>query len=155
MDKARESISIIIQIIISGLAVIITAYLLPGISVANFFTGIVIAAMLALLNMTIKPILVFLTIPITLITLGLFLLVINAFIVIIAAEIIPGFVVNGFWWAILFSVILSLINSLLGVFIKWMVSINGLIFSKYFFRYHFFYQYKCLKFKWITYNYIY
>lgn len=118
MSKARESLGIVIQIIISGLAVIISAYLLPGISVANFFTGIVIAALLALLNMTIKPILVFLTIPITLVTLGLFLLVINAFIVIIAAEIIPGFVVNGFWWAVLFSVILSVVNSLLGVLIK-------------------------------------
>ena len=118
MSKARESLGIVAQIIISGLAVIISAYLLPGISVANFFTGIVIAALLALLNMTIKPILIFLTIPITLVTLGLFLLVINAFIVIIAAEIIPGFVVNGFWWAVLFSVILSVVNSLLGVLIK-------------------------------------
>ena len=109
---------IILQIIIAGLAVIITAYILPGISVTGFFTAIVIAALLALLNMTVKPLLIFLTIPITLLTLGLFLLVINAFIVIIAAQIIPGFVVDGFWWALLFSIILSLINSLLGVSIR-------------------------------------
>src|SRR5690606_22216514 len=111
----REAVGIILQIIVAGLAVIITAYILPGISVRDYFTGIVIAALLALLNLTIKPILVFLTIPITLLTLGLFLLVINAFMVIIAAEIIPGFGVDGFWWALLFSVILSLINSLFGV----------------------------------------
>lgn len=118
MSKAKESLGIILQIVISGLAVIIAAYILPGISVADFFTGIVIAALLALLNMTVKPVLIFLTIPITLVTLGLFLLVINAFIVIIAAQIIPGFVVDGFWWALLFSIILSLINSLLGVSIR-------------------------------------
>jgi putative membrane protein len=118
MSQAREALGIILQIIISGLAVIIAAYILPGISVADFFTGIVIAALLALLNLTIKPVLIFLTIPITLLTLGLFLLVINAVIVIIAAEIVPGFVVEGFWWAVLFSLILSLINSLLGVSLK-------------------------------------
>jgi len=118
MSQARDALGIIIQIVVAGLAVIITAYILPGISVADFFTGIVIAALLALLNLTIKPILIFLTIPITLVTLGLFLLVINALMVLLAAEIIPGFGVDGFWWAVLFSIILSLINSLLGVSIK-------------------------------------
>src|SRR5690554_353572 len=118
MSKAKEAVNILAQIVVAGLAVIITAYILPGISVADFLTGIVIAALLALLNLTIKPILIFLTIPITLLTMGLFLLVINAVIVLIAAEIIPGFVVDGFWWAILFSLILSLINSLLGVSLK-------------------------------------
>src|SRR5690606_10342130 len=118
MSQARDALRIIIQIVVAGLAVLITAYILPGISVADFFTGIVIAALLALLNLTIKPILIFLTIPITLITLGLFLLVINALMVLLAAEIIPGFGVDGFWWAVLFSIILSLINSLLGVSIK-------------------------------------
>ena len=115
MSRTREVFGILLQIVVAGLAVIITAYILPGISVRDFFTGIVIAALLALLNLTIKPILIFLTIPITLITLGLFLLVINALMVLLAAEIIPGFGVDGFWWAVLFSIILSLINSLLGV----------------------------------------
>lgn len=118
MSQARDAFGIIIQIIVAGLAVIITAYILPGISVADFFTGIVIAALLALLNLTIKPILIFLTIPITVVTLGLFLLVINALMVLLAAEIVSGFRVHGFWWAILFSIILSLVNSLLGVSIK-------------------------------------
>jgi putative membrane protein len=65
--------------------------------------------------MTIKPILIFLTIPITILTLGLFLLAINAILILLAAEIIPGFYVDGFWWALLFSLILSIVNSLLGV----------------------------------------
>ena len=118
MSKAKEALGILAQIIIAGLAVIITAYLLPGILVADFLTAIVIAALFALLNLTVMPILIFLTIPITVFTLGLFLLVINAVIVLIAAEIVPGFVVDGFWWALLFSLILSLINSLLGVSLK-------------------------------------
>lgn len=118
MSKAREAMGIIAQIIVAGLAVIITAFILPGISVSGFFTGIVIAALLALLNLTVKPVLIFLTIPITLLTMGLFLLVINALMVLLAAEIVSGFIVDGFWWALLFSLILSLINSLLGVSIK-------------------------------------
>ncbi len=118
MSKAREALGIVAQIVIAGLAVIITAFILPGISVADYFTGIVIAALLALLNLTVRPILIFLTIPITVLTLGLFLLVINAMMVLLAAEIVPGFIVDGFWWAILFSLILSLINSLLGVSIR-------------------------------------
>lgn len=118
MSRTKEALNIILQLIVAGIAVIITAYILPGISVRDFFTGVVIAALLALLNLTIKPALIFLTIPITLVTLGLFLLVINAFLVIIAAEIVPGFSVDGFGWALLFSIILSLINSLLGVSLK-------------------------------------
>lgn len=118
MSKAKEALGILAQIVVAGLAVIITAYILPGIAVADFLTAVVIAALLALLNLTIKPILVLLTIPITIFTLGLFLLVINAVIVLIAAEIVPGFIVDGFWWAVLFSLILSLITSLLGVSIK-------------------------------------
>ena len=115
MSKSRDLLGILLQLAVAGLAVLFTAYLLPGISVDDFLTGIVIAALLALLNLTVKPVLIFLTIPITLITLGLFLLAINAFLVIIASSIIPGFTVDGFWWALLFSLILSLVNSLLGI----------------------------------------
>lgn len=118
MSKTKEALGIIAQIVVAGLAVILTAFILPGISVSDFFTGVVIAALLALLNLTVKPVLIFLTIPITLLTLGLFLLVINALMVLLAAEIVTGFIVDGFWWALLFSLILSLINSLLGVSIK-------------------------------------
>lgn len=115
MSKPKEVLGILFQLVIGGLAVLFTAYLLPGISVEDFLTGIIIAALLALLNLTIKPVLIFLTIPITLITLGLFLLVINAILVLIAASIVSGFTVDNFWWALLFSVILSLVNSILGI----------------------------------------
>lgn len=115
MSKPRDILGILLQLAVAGLAIIFTAYILPGISVDDFLTGIVIAALLALLNITIKPILIFLTIPITLITLGLFLLVINAFLVIIASMIVPGFTVDNFWWALLFSLILSLVNSVFGI----------------------------------------
>jgi putative membrane protein len=105
----------IAQLILGGIAVFITGYLLPGIHVDSFVTAVVIAVSLALLNILIKPILVILTIPITIVTLGLFLLVINALIILIAEFFIPGFYVEGFWWAVLFSFILSIFNSLLGV----------------------------------------
>ncbi|MCH7411346.1 phage holin family protein [Belliella sp. DSM 111904] len=115
MSKAKEAWGIIVQLILGGLAVLITSYLLPGVSVEDFLTGVVIAALIALLNITVKPILIFLTIPITIVTLGLFLIVINALLILLCAEIVPGFTVDGFWWAVLFGLILGLINSLLGV----------------------------------------
>ncbi|MCH7415577.1 phage holin family protein [Belliella sp. R4-6] len=115
MSKASETWGILVQILLGGLAVLITSYLLPGVSVDDFLTGIVIAALIALLNITVKPILIILTIPITIVTLGLFLIVINALLILLAAKIVPGFVVDGFWWAVLFGLILGLINSLLGV----------------------------------------
>lgn len=115
MSKSREIFNILLQLIIAGLAIIFTAYLLPGIVVNDYLTGIIIAALLALLNITVKPILIFLTIPITLVTLGLFLLVINALLVMIAAQIVSGFTVDNFWWALLFSIILSVVNSVFGV----------------------------------------
>ncbi|MCH7400224.1 phage holin family protein [Belliella kenyensis] len=115
MSKAKEAWGIIFQLILGGLAVLITSYILPGVAVEDFLTGVVVAALIALLNITIKPILIFLTIPITIVTLGLFLIVINALLILLCAEIVPGFAVNGFWWAVLFGLILGLINSLLGV----------------------------------------
>ncbi|SIT16399.1 phage holin family protein [Belliella pelovolcani] len=115
MSKAKDTWGIIVQLILGGIAVLITSYLLPGVSVEDFFTGVVIAALIALLNITIKPILILLTIPITVVTLGLFLIVINALLILLAAYIVPGFSVDGFWWAVLFGLILGLINSLLGV----------------------------------------
>ncbi|MEX2513027.1 MAG: phage holin family protein [Cyclobacteriaceae bacterium] len=115
MSRSKEILNILLQLVVAGAVIIFTAYILPGIAVDDFITGIIIAALLALLNITIKPILIFLTIPITLVTLGLFLLVINALLVMIAANIVTGFTVDNFWWALLFSLILSLVNSILGI----------------------------------------
>jgi len=101
-----------VGLLVTALAVLVTAYLLPGVHVTNFFWALLVAAVLGFLNATIKPLMVIITIPITVFTLGLFLLVINAVVILLASAIIPGFSVDGFWWALGFSLILSLINSI-------------------------------------------
>lgn len=101
------------KVLISTFAVFISAYLLKGVSVEPFTTAIVVAFVLALLNALLKPILIILTIPVTVMSLGLFLLVINAFIIQLAAHIVRGFEVANFWWALLFSIILSVVSWLL------------------------------------------
>lgn len=103
----------LIRILLSSLAVIIVSYLLPGVDVEDFFAALIVAVVLSLLNMTVKPLLIILTIPLTVFTMGLFLLVINALIILLADGVVPGFEVSGFWWALLFSLLLSLTNSLL------------------------------------------
>ena len=97
------------------MAVLITAYLLPGVEIENnsFLIGLTVAVVLAFLNAVVKPIMILLTIPITFFTLGFFLLVINAFIILITDNIVDGFHVQGFWWALFFSLILSLVNAIL------------------------------------------
>src|SRR5689334_9956011 len=108
----------IIRIFLNGLAVVLTAYLLPGVGVTDYWTALIVAIVLAVANVIVKPVLIVLTIPITILTLGLFLLVINALIILIADYFVDGFVVNGFWWALLFSLILSLFNSLFDDLLK-------------------------------------
>ena len=103
----------IIRLLISAVSVFIAAYLLPGVGVESFLTAVIVAALLGLLNAVVKPILVILTIPITLVTFGLFLLVTNAIIILFADSLVSGFSVDGFWWALLFSFILTIVNSLL------------------------------------------
>lgn len=103
---------LLISWLTSALVILIASYILPGVHVASFWTALVVAVVLGILNMLIKPLLVILTLPITLVTLGLFLLVINALLVLLASSIVPGFQVDGFWWALLFSIVVSLINTL-------------------------------------------
>jgi len=105
---------IILRLLVYTCAVLITSWLLPGVNIENFATAIMVAIALAILNTFIRPVLIFLTIPVTIITLGLFLLVINALIIMLIGRIVPGFVVEGFWWALLFSMILSIIAALFG-----------------------------------------
>jgi putative membrane protein len=102
----------IIRFLLNGLAVFLTAYLLPGVDVEDYWTALVVALVLSLVNIFVKPLLIVFTIPITFITLGLFLLVINALMILLTDYFVDGFTVNGFWWALLFSFILSLFNSL-------------------------------------------
>ena len=102
----------IIRLLLNGLAVVLTAYLLPNVDVSDYGTALIVALILAIVNVIVKPILVVLTIPITILTLGLFLLVINAAIILFVDNLVEGFEVRGFWWALLFSLILSIFNSL-------------------------------------------
>ena len=103
-----------VQLIVSALAVFGAAYLLPGVKVTDFLTAILVAFVLSILNTIVKPLLVFFTIPITLVTLGLFLLVINAFIIILADKLITtSFEVKSFWSALLFSLLVSVLTSII------------------------------------------
>lgn len=104
---------IILNFIITSLLILILANYLPGISVDSWKTSFIVAIILALLNTFIKPLIIFFTLPITFITLGLFLLIINASMVILASKIINGFNVSGILNALIFSVILSLIKSII------------------------------------------
>jgi len=101
------------KLLVTACAAIIAAYLLPGVDIDNSVTAIILALVLALLNSFVKPILIILTIPLTIITLGLFLLVINILIVKWAADIVPGFKVDGWVSALLFSLLLSLTTALI------------------------------------------
>ena len=101
---------LLIKWLASALVIIIAAYLLPGVHVANFWTALVIAVVLGILNVLIKPILILLTLPLTILTLGLFTFVINAVLILLTAKLVHGFSVDSFWWALLFSVLMSFIN---------------------------------------------
>jgi len=101
------------KIIINTVAIAITAYILPGVVVANVFVALVVAVVLGIINMFLKPILVILTLPINVLMLGLFTFVINGLLVMLASSIVPGFHIDGFWTAVLFSIITSVISGFL------------------------------------------
>lgn len=104
--------------LISAVVIIIATMILPGVHVANFTTALLAALVLGVINAVLKPILVILTLPINIVTLGLFTFVINALLILLAAHIVPGFTVNGFWWALLFSLVLSILRWLTGLVFK-------------------------------------
>lgn len=106
----------IIRILVSALAVFIVAYIAPGVEIRNYLSAILVAVVLAFLNQIVKPALTILTIPITIFTMGLFLLVINASMILLASKLVPDFHVRGFWTALLFSFILSIFTSILNNF---------------------------------------
>ena len=105
--------NLILRILITAILVVVIAHFMPGVSVASFTTSIIVAVVLALLNIFIKPILVLLTLPVTLLTFGLFLLVINALMILLCTEIVGGFHVASFWTAVFFSIILSISQSII------------------------------------------
>jgi len=108
----------LVKLLLTAIAVIVLGYLLPGVSVTSFITALVVAIVIALLRLIVKPILIILTLPITIITFGIFLLFINAIIILLAGYFVSGFVVDGIWWALIFSLLLSLFQSILFALIK-------------------------------------
>ncbi len=111
-------INFLTKTLITSVAVLAAAFILSGVHIDSTVTAILVAAVLGLLNSFVKPILVLLTIPITIFTLGLFLLVINILIIKWAADIVPGFRVDGWFSALLFSIIVSLVSSFIEGLIK-------------------------------------
>lgn len=106
--------NIIISLIVCTISILILNYLLPGIDVSGVGAAIVTAIVIGIVNAIVKPLLTVLTIPITIITLGLFLLVINALMVLLVDYFVEGFTVDGFWWALIFSILLSIVNTIIG-----------------------------------------
>ncbi|HEV3223107.1 MAG TPA: phage holin family protein [Puia sp.] len=105
--------NIILRIIISAVVAFALSYILSGVHIQSFITALILAIVLGILNLFVKPILIILTLPITIFTFGLFLFVINALIILLAAKFVNGFRVDGFWWALLFSLLLSVLTSFL------------------------------------------
>jgi len=108
----------LLKILLTALAVFFLAAVLPGVSVENYISAITVALVIGLLNIFVRPIIVLLTLPATIFSLGLFLIVINAGIILLADEFVDGFMIAGFFDALVFSVLLSILRSLLVSLIK-------------------------------------
>ena len=109
---------LIIRLLVTAILVTLIANFMGGISVDSFATSIVVAIVLGLLNLFVKPILVLFTLPVTFLTFGLFLLVINAVIIMLCNSLVDGFSVANFWYALLFSILLSIGQTLVFSFSK-------------------------------------
>ncbi len=107
--------SFILQLLLTALAAFLAAKLTPGVNIASYWTAILLALVLGLLDVFVKPILEFISIPVTVLTLGLFMLVINAVIILLASWIISSFQVSGFWAALLYSIVFSVVSWVLGL----------------------------------------
>lgn len=103
----------IMRIIVTSCIAFGLSYVLSGVKIDSFWAAIILAIVLAVLNAIVRPILIFFTFPLTLVTLGLFLFVINALIILLADSLVAGFHVDGFWWALLFSFLLSIVTAML------------------------------------------
>ena len=104
---------ILIRWLVTTAAILISAYLLPGVSVRNLGAALVTALVLGLINAIIRPILLILTLPLTIVTLGLFIFVLNALLVLLTSAIVPGFHVQSFGWALIFSLVFSVVSFIL------------------------------------------
>jgi putative membrane protein len=99
-------------------SIIIAAYFIPGVMVGSFFSALWVALFLGVVNILVRPVLIFITLPINILTLGLFTFVINAVLILLASSVIKGFEVAGFWWALLYSIVLSLVNYIINLIVQ-------------------------------------
>ncbi len=102
---------ILINWIVSAMVVFSIAYIMPGVHVVDFTTSLVVALILGIINAFLKPVLIILTLPINILTLGLFTFVLNALLILLVANIVPGFKVDSFLWAFVFGIVLSVANT--------------------------------------------
>lgn len=107
-----RTMNILFNWLINALIIFVIAYILPGVHMDTYLTALAVALVLGILNVLVKPILIILTLPITLLTLGLFLIVINALLLLLTDAIVPGFTIDGFWWAVFYSILVSVVNVL-------------------------------------------
>ncbi|MDE3247060.1 MAG: phage holin family protein [Bacteroidota bacterium] len=108
----------LVQLLITAAAVILAAKVLPGIAVDRFRTALLVALVLSALNFFVKPLIILLTLPVTIFTFGLFLFIINAAMIVIAGKLVPGFRVDSLGWGLLFSLVLSFITYVLELVIE-------------------------------------
>ena len=116
LHKITSLMKTIVKLLFTTFFVLMLAHFMPGVHVDSFYTALIVAIVLALLNIFIKPILVLFTLPVTIFTLGLFLLVINAIIVMLCDHLIDGFTIVDFVHALIFSLVLSICQSIVSAF---------------------------------------
>lgn len=108
---------LLLKWLVTTASILVAAYVIPGVMVSGFFSALWVALFLAVVNVLLRPLLILITLPITILTLGLFTFVINAILVLLASSVIDGFQVSGFWTALFFSVVLSIVNCVLGMLV--------------------------------------
>jgi putative membrane protein len=111
--QRHNSGGLITNLVINTLSIFAVSYILSGIQIDTFMTALIVAVVMAVLNVTLKPFLFVITIPITIVTFGLFLLVLNVLVLYAAEALIDGFHIAGFWWALAFSLLVSFVNGIL------------------------------------------
>ncbi|MDO8610010.1 MAG: phage holin family protein [bacterium] len=109
---------LILNLLVNGFAVFVTAYLLKGVHISNFVTAIIVSIVLGIVNTILKPILIILTLPINILTLGLFTLILNGLMILLVSAFVPGFKVDNILWAIFFSLVLSIVSGFLQLLTK-------------------------------------
>lgn len=110
--------AILINWVVSAMIIFVIAYLLPGVQVQGFVSALAVSLVLGIINAFLKPVLIILTLPINILTLGLFTLILNALLIMLVGIIVPGFHVDGFLWALVFGVVLSISSSFINLMPK-------------------------------------